>query len=175
MENREAGRIVARHLLSQGFRRPGCLVGRTDVTTTEERLDGLREIYAAAGMPISEDRIRRTDLREDGAEIAARSLLAATEPPDCVFASNGPSTVGAFRAIQGLGLGLPHDVGLVGTDDDVWTRMVTPAITVIQQPVRKIGRLAAQLLLARSEGTPTPTDQIVLPPTLIPRPSTIRV
>ena len=175
MENREAGRIVARHLLSQGFRRPGCVVGRADVTTTEERLEGLQEVYAAAGIPVPEAQVRRTDLREDGAEIATRSLLAAPDPPDCVFASNGPSTVGAFRAIQGLGLRLPDQVGLVGTDDDVWTRMVTPAITVVQQPVRKIGRLAAQLLLARSEGTPTPTDQIVLPPTLIPRLSTTRV
>lgn len=174
MENTEAGRIVARHLLSEGYRRPGCLVGRADLTTTEDRLDGFREVFAAAGIAVTEDQIRRTDLREDGAEVATRSLLAAAEPPDCIFAANGPSTVGAFRAIQGLGLRLPDNVGLAGTDDDVWTRMVTPAITVVQQPVRKMGRLAAQLLLARSEGTTTPTDHIVLQPTLIPRPSTVR-
>lgn len=38
---------------------------------------------------------------------------------------------------------------LLSTDDDIWTRLVSPSISVIQQPIRETGRLSAEMLINR--------------------------
>lgn len=171
VDNRTAGRLAAEHLVAQGFRRVACIAGPADVTTTEDRLCGLRAQLVQSGGGLDERYVRRTDLRTDGGVAAARSLLAMADPPDAVFATNGPLTAGAYRAVQGLGLRMPSDVGLIGVDDDQWTRMVTPQVSVIAQPVQQIGRLAGELLDARSRDPAAPPRHEVLPPTLLERAS----
>ncbi len=175
VDNTMAGALAAQHLLSQGFTHPACVAGPDDVDATEDRLNGFRKVLSEAGLPLSDSRLRRVDLQADGAEIATRSLLSDPERPDAIFAVNGPLTVGAFRGIQAHGLNLPTDIGLIGTDDDEWTQMVSPAVTVIQQPIDRIGRFAGELLAARSAGSNDPAHHIVLTPTLVPRGSTVRL
>lgn len=173
MDNYLAGGLAARHLLAQGFARPACIAGNGASKSAEDRLQGFADGYSAAGMPLPDSMIRRTDLRTDGSEVAARSLLLSRDIPDSIFAVNGPATVGAFRALQAAEIAMPQQVGLVGTDDDTWTQMVSPPVTVIQQPVDRIGRLAAELLLSHDEASPP--RKIVLPPILVPRASTMRI
>lgn len=175
MDNRLAGELVARHLLAQGLTRPSCIAGDLRVRSTEDRLRGFADTFADAGYALPESRVCRTNLRADAAEIAARSLLLSSDKPDAVFAVNGPATVGAYRALRALGIQMPSEVALVGTDDDIWTNMVTPEVTVVQQPVQRIGRLAGELLLSRSRGERGEAHRIVLLPTLIPRASSMRI
>jgi LacI family transcriptional regulator len=35
---------------------------------------------------------------------------------------------------------------LLATDDDLWTRLVTPSVSVVHQPVRATSRAAARML-----------------------------
>lgn len=178
VDNLAAGQQVATHLVRQGYRRLACIAGPSDVPTTEDRLQGFRQALQDAGISLSDSMVRRADLRADGAEVAMRSLLAGPDRPDAVFATNGPSTVGAYSGIQAFGLRMPDEIALVGVDDQEWTRMVSPAITVIRQPVSEIGRFAAQLLSSRAANSSTPGDtapnqDIVLAPVLLPRGSSV--
>jgi LacI family transcriptional regulator len=170
VDNMEAGRKVARHLAKQGYKRIACIAGPPDVSTTEDRLTGLREELAVAGLDLDPALVRRSNLKFEGGEIALRSLMGASPLPDAVYVANGPITAGAFRASQELGLRLPEDLALVGTDDDQWTRMVRPAVTVVAQPVARIGLLAGECLVARSQGTAN-GQPIILAPTLLVRDS----
>lgn len=166
--------MAAQHLLSQGYARIACIAGPADVSTTEDRLHGFQEELARAGMPLPAQRLRRANLRPDGGMAAMLSLMDEREPPDAVFSTNGPLTVGTFRGIQELGLVVPDRIALLGVDDDHWTRMVTPRVTVLQQPVAEIGRLAGDLLLRRSRSQGTPPERPLLEPRLIVRESTTR-
>lgn len=174
VDNQHAGRLAAEHLLQQGFERIACIGGPEDVSTTEDRLVGFRSALEAAGRPMPGSLVRRANLRAEGGEIALRSLLALPEPPDAVFTTNGPLTVGAFRAARALGKAIPGEIALVGVDDDQWTRMVTPMVTVIQQPVEQMGRMAGELLLARAGGATGEPHHIALSPQLLVRASSLR-
>lgn len=171
VDNLLAGRLAATHLLERGYRRPACLVGPADVSTSEDRLTGFRMALQEAGRPLADERVVRTDLRASAGEAATRVLLDQTAVPDAVFAANGPLTAGAFLAIQGLA---PDGVALIGVDDDQWTRMVSPQVSVIRQPVTEIGRRAGELLAARSKKPDIPPQHILLRPQLITRGSTTR-
>jgi LacI family transcriptional regulator len=171
VDNRLAGRVVADHLLRAGNTRMACIVGPADVSTTEERFEGFREALAEAGRALPANACQRANLRTEGGEIAMRALLTGATKPDAVFVTNGPLTAGAYRAIQALGLRMPEDIALVGVDDDFWTQMVSPQVSVIQQPVAQLGALAAELLLSRAAGSQSAPQHLVLQPQLLVRAS----
>ncbi len=171
VDNRLAGRQAAEHLMQMGYERIACIAGPADVSTTEDRLTGFREALADGGHPLSATLVRRANLRPEGGEIAMRALLSSAHRPDAVFATNGPLTVGVYRAIQAVGMAMPRDVALVGVDDDQWTRMVVPMVTVIRQPVTEMGALAAELLLSRGSASHLAPQHIVLDPQMLVRAS----
>lgn len=172
VDNVEAGRLAARHLMQHGFRRIACIAGPERVSTTEDRLSGFKAALAEAGRPLAPDLVVRANLRAEGGEVAVRNLLGSAAPPDVIFATNGPLTVGAYRGTSALGWQIPQQVGLLGVDDDQWTRMVSPQVSVIQQPVVEMGNLAGELLTARAIDKTAPAQAIVLRPTLLVRSST---
>ncbi|SEE52296.1 transcriptional regulator, LacI family [Jiangella alba] len=174
VDNRLAGRLAADHLLEQGFRRIACITGPSDVSTTEDRLAGFRTRLSEAGAPIARKWIRRANLRAQGGESALCALLREGDLPDAVFATNGPLTEGAYQALQAEGIAIGAGIGLIGVDDDHWTRMVAPQVSVVQQPVAEIGRLAGELLADRAAHGPGPAQRIVLTPALIARGSSAR-
>lgn len=171
VDNVQVGRLAAEHLAAQGYRRFACVGGPPHVTSIEDRVLGFRSALAEHGFSLSDEQVRRTDLRTDNGAMAMRSLLGMDPRPDAVYATHGLTTSGVYRAIQDAGLHMPNDIGLVGTDEEDWMTIVRPPVTIIQQPVQSIGMIAAQQLSARSVGLDAAPQHIVLPPVLVERDS----
>lgn len=172
VDNTLGGRMAAEHLLAQGYRRVACIAGPPDVSTTEDRPLGFCGALEAAGHRLAPAHLRRENLRTEGGHEGMLALLGGQDPPDAVFTTNGPTTARAYLANQELGLRIPHDVALVGVDDDQWTQMVSPSVTVVRQPVADIGRLAGAMLERRRQGHSGPGEQVALQPQLVVRQST---
>jgi LacI family transcriptional regulator len=60
------------------------------------------------------------------------------------------------EAIQDLGLSIPGDVSFLMYDDFAWTRLTTPPLTVIAQPVYEMGVAAAEALISQIQGRKVP-------------------
>jgi LacI family transcriptional regulator len=73
-------------------------------------------------------------------------LLALRSRPDAVFASNDMMALGAMDAVREAGLRVPEDIALAGWDDIPVAGLVTPALTTVAMPKRKLGEAAAGLL-----------------------------
>ena len=169
LDNVRAGRMAALTCSSSGTADIVCLAGPSGVSTTEDRLRGALDALDEAGIPHDDRRMLRSDLRPDEAEATVRELLAGSRRPDAIFATNGPVTTGAYRAIQESGLRMPDEISLVGVDDDRWAQMVRPAVTVVQQPVEEMGRRAAEQLLVRGTEPDAPALHLLLAPNLLVR------
>lgn len=174
VDNDMVGQLAAEHLLEQGVRRPLIVTGPKTISATVDREVGFRRTFADAELPIPADCVLRTDLMAHPSLTPLASALAEAGPIDAIFAANGPLTSATFRILQDLGWAIPHRVALVGVDDDHWTKMVTPQVTVISQPVREVGRWAARLLDARGSGEAMDPAKVVLEPTLVVRGSSLR-
>jgi LacI family transcriptional regulator len=173
VDNRLGGEQATAHLIDAGCRRIGCITGPTRLSTAAERLAGYRDALASRMYASDTRLVRRADFKERGGFQATKALLESPEPPDAVFVTNNLMTIGAVHAIREAGLEIPRDIALVGFDDEPWTTLTRPQLTVVAQPTYEIGRQAAQLLAsAPVEG---PARHVVLPPTLIPRESTVFV
>jgi len=171
IDNVRGGRVAVDHLLSLGHRRIAHLGVDTDWTSDAGRLEGYRQAHRAAGIPIDERLVLRIASHDPSAEARIVELLSR-ESPTAVFAANNILAQQAWRAIRTRGLALPGGVSLVGFDDVQWMEMVSPAITVVDQPTFELGRRAAALLLRRLEEPGSAPTVELLQPSLLVRGST---
>lgn len=143
-DNLDAGRQAARHLHERGFRAPVVIAGPAALRTTEDRADGFLAAWRDLGVETGPTALRRGDLHLESGRAVMEELLAAGDA-DCVYVTNNRMSAGAFEAIRGVE-GAP---ALLATDDDLWTRLVTPSVSVIHQAVRATSRAAARKLAQR--------------------------
>ncbi len=167
VENFEGAQMGVEHLLAQGHRRIACLTDLAEIHTARSRRDGYVEAFRARGLhPV--DQLSAQGLRGPGAaEAAVLQLLDLARPPTAIFAARNDLTQGAVRALRQRGLS--DSVALVGFDDFPLADLVTPALTVVRQDVGRIGRLTADLILARIDGDTSPPQRIIVEPTLVVR------
>jgi LacI family transcriptional regulator len=55
---------------------------------------------------------------------------------------------GVYKAALRMGLAIPADLSVVGYDDSPLASQLWPALSTIHLPIRDLGRLAANMLLA---------------------------
>lgn len=75
--------------------------------------------------------------------------LIKTPTKTAIFALNGQVLWEVVRYLQTKKISYPHDIGLVGYDDDNFADLIQPGISVIKQAPLKIGETAANQLLAK--------------------------
>jgi PAS domain S-box-containing protein len=89
---------------------------------------------------------------------------------EAIVAANDLTAFGAAEALQARGIQVPDDVAIVGFDDTDEAKHALPPLTTAQNPLYKVGRQAAELLLARMEGRDVP-ERVLLPCELVVRQS----
>ncbi len=83
----------------------------------------------------------------------ATALLDLPEPPTALFCATDRMAVGAYFAVLARGLSIPHDVSVVGYDDQPGlAEFLTPALTTIQLPHFEMGATCVTLLLDGAVG-----------------------
>lgn len=168
LDNVAAGAALVDHLAAQGFSRIGGLFGSTS-STGRERRAGYEAAMARHGfVPAT----RTVAPNAEAAEAAARRWLAEDDRPEALVLSNGLILMGAVRAARALGLAVPGALALAGFDNEPWTDLVEPGLTVVEQPVSEIGAQAMRLLFERIEGPDQPVRKVMLSGRMIARGST---
>jgi LacI family transcriptional regulator len=125
-----------------------------DSSQIAERLDGMQQAFQERGIPLPEDLIRLNAGDAESIRRITRDVLSMPNPATAVVASDGLVALSSVEAIQELGLTIPADVSFLMYDDFAWTRLTTPPLTVIAQPVYNMGVAAAKALIRQIEGLP---------------------
>jgi LacI family transcriptional regulator len=146
------GRKLTEHLIKVGHRRIAHFTDSDDVSTGRDRLQGYRDALQATGIPYSEDLVFRTTVDRIGGYRAAQQMLALDPLPTAIFTVNNMTVVGAMEALRERGLKVPQDMGLVCYDDVEHLAVLSPFLTVMDQPAETFGTLGAQLLFERMSG-----------------------
>ncbi|KGN37224.1 LacI family DNA-binding transcriptional regulator [Knoellia subterranea] len=167
VENFEGARMGVEHLLAQGHRRIACLTDLDEIYTARRRREGYVAAFEARGIR-PDPALTISGVRGAGAgEAAVADLLDRADPPTALFAGRNDLAQGAIRALQRRGQS--DAIALVGFDDFPLADLVSPPLTVVRQDVARIGRLTADLLVARLDGDDSPPHRIVVEPTLVVR------
>ncbi|HEO8482053.1 TPA: LacI family DNA-binding transcriptional regulator [Stenotrophomonas maltophilia] len=158
LDNPAAMAGLVEHLVARGYRRIGGLFGSTS-TTAAERRDGYLAAMRTHGL---QPDYREVEPTAEAAIAALDQWLADPSRPEALVASNSLLLMGALKAARSAGLAIPDALALAGFDNERWTELVEPGITVIEQPVEEMGRAAMSLLLERLRAPELPVRRLVM-------------
>jgi LacI family transcriptional regulator len=91
--------------------------------------------------------------------------MSLVNPPTALIAADSLMGVGALVALKARGLRVGRDVSVIAFDDLPYASLFDPGLTVIDQDVEAMGRLAGECLIAVIRGE-RPAS-VVLPTRLV--------
>jgi DNA-binding LacI/PurR family transcriptional regulator len=145
-DNRAGGRLATGHLLSLGHRRIGHLSAPARNAAAAERLAGVREALADAGLDPGSLIVVEGDGQVAGGERAAIELLERMLDVTGIVCYNDLTAIGAVRSLRARGRTVPGDVSVVGYDDIALSAWVDPPLTTIAQRTSEMGHWAVRRL-----------------------------
>ena len=175
IDNAEGGLLATEHLLEQGYRRIAILAGQPNLGISNSRMEGYLKALKRWKIKRENSLIVHCDFNQDYAYYATRELLAMKKRPDAIFTISDRMAIGAMLAIKEKGLRMPHDIGLVGFNNEPVTGLVTPGISSVDMPSFELGKAAAKLFIETMHNNEHMTDvEEVLKPKLQVRESSLR-
>lgn len=169
--DRQAMARAAQRLIDLGHRRIALIGGAPGTSVAEDRVVGFRTALEQAGIPWTSDLWRRCQPRLVEGARATLETLDWAERPSGYVCFNDLVAFGAMSALRARGVQPGRDVGVVGLGGTEEAAAFYPALTTVLDNPAKIGRIAAETLIARLEAPEAPPRQITLEPKLVIRES----
>ncbi len=171
-DNVAGAKLLTQHLIELGHRRIGFINGRRELSTSRDRQRGFEMALRERGIELNPVLIGDNAHRRDEAYRVAHQLLELPpeERPTALIAGNNVLVIGVIEALRSAGLAVPEAMAVVCFDDLELASALDPFLTVVAQPVRSFGTIAAQFLLERLNGeADVQPRRVVLTPELVVR------
>jgi len=179
LDHHRAAELALKHLVNLGHRRIAFIKGQSFVPDTRVRWEAIVEVARRMGLPIRPELVGQIEKNSPSPELGytvTKALLASEQRFTAIFAFNDISAMGAIRALHESRLRVPQDVSVIGFDDIESAAYQNPGLTTVRQPLREMGRLAAETVLqlvSQPVGETTGRrDEIVIRPGLVKRGTT---
>jgi DNA-binding LacI/PurR family transcriptional regulator len=171
LDNRKAGEIAGEHLISLGHNSFACLTGPQKIRLCVDRLAGFSETLGRHGMRLEATRVLLGDFSFESGLAAAEQVSQMRPSATAVWAQNDLMAAGLLKGFEKAGVKVPADISVMGMDDLLIPRMVSPTLTTIAQPIEEMAEKAVQMILDmknKSDGG----RELLLMPRLVVREST---
>ncbi len=152
IDNIAASYEAVDHMIKKGHTDIAILCGPTNVSTSNERLQGYFNALQDNGLTTDERFVQRGEYTEQSGFFMTNQVLDMEHRPTAIFATNNELTIGALCALAERDIDIPNDISFVGFDSEMISKVTRPKLTVVLQPLKDIGENAAVLVLKMIKG-----------------------
>lgn len=173
IDNVEAGRKAAGHLVELGHRDIVVVASTLKLKNIRERCEGIEYVFASRGL--APPALIEAGLDFETASARLSGFMEGSGRPSAFLALTNFGTLGVLATLQHWGLTVPRDVSVLGFDDYSWMRAVVPPLTAIRQPMEEMGREIWSRLSRRIAGADEAGSRLKLSCELMVRASTAQL
>ena len=167
-DNRRAQKDLVIKALEMGHSTLGYISARTvNNDRARERILGARDAMVQRGLNPNDLAVIETDYTTENGARAFEELWQSHQRPTAVICGNDVLAVGAVQRARQLGLDVPRDVSVTGFDDIEISEIVSPALTTVHVPHRRMGARAAQVLIDALQNGKAPQLEAPIETTII--------
>ncbi|MER5336686.1 LacI family DNA-binding transcriptional regulator [Micromonospora sp. NPDC002717] len=150
-DNTRALQAAGRHLEQLGHRRVAMMRGPSASWAARQRADAIHAWAVRSDVTLVD--LGPFAASFEGGLAAARALLDT----DCTatFAFDDLMACGVLAGLADAGVRVPEERSVIGCDDVLLARTVTPRLTTVTAPVQRLGHVAVELLQRCGSGEPT--------------------
>ncbi len=169
MDDFHGGYIATKHLIENGHRRIGLIMGYEKATATFKRELGYREAMRDAGLKFKENDIYYGDFTEKSGSKYARSIIEKRNDITGIISCNDLMSVGLTLELTQSGLKIPENLSIVGFDDSFIMDILSTRLTTVSYDFNQIGIAAANMILEDLNNPLTPKRKCIFLPSLMQR------
>lgn len=174
-DDEEGSFKAVEHLIKNGHKDIGIIVGREDFKSTKKRKEGFIQALINYKVPIESDYIVEGNYDMKSGYNAMKKLIKLPKSPTGVFCSNDDMAIGAIKAIFDSGLSVPKDVSIVGFDNIEFSEYATPSLTTVKRSIEEISIAGGQKLIDIINGENNEGEKIYIKTDLIIRDSVLNL
>lgn len=141
--------FIVEHLIRSGRRHIAHLQAPPYIYNAAERARGYRDALAKFTIAYDPSLVVTTGLTFDEGERAVEKLLDAQIPFDSIFAFTDTLAIGAMNYLHERNMKIPDQVAIASFSGTKLSTLVNPQLTTVEQPLDKMGRTAAEIMLAK--------------------------
>ena len=172
--NFTGGFSATEHLVHLGHRRLAAMGGRHASVAARARMHGFRAACATADLEVDPRLTTFGEFTYESGLSIGEVWLDLPDPPTAIVTGSDSQALGVMEAARRRGLDIPRDLSIVGYDDTFVASWATPPLTTVRQPLRGMGAMALETLIALADGRPPSTRHLELATELVVRSSTAR-
>ena len=103
-----------------------------------QRITGCKRAFEEFGLEFDENKVKYGELTYDSGYRMTAQAIREGITFTAAFAFSDEAALGVISALSEVGLKVPEDVSVMGFDGISLSRQVTPKLTTISQPIKKM-------------------------------------
>lgn len=148
IDDEEAAFKAVDHLINIGKKRIAIIKETESSILSEKRFAGYLKALKKHQIELDESLIMSCDsvTIEEGKKLA-KVLVGLQHKPDGIFAITDEAGIGAMQVLKKNKIKIPEDIAVVGFSNSVYSTIISPKLTTIDQPGNRIGEVAIKYLI----------------------------
>ena len=150
--DRDGSFKAVNYLIENGHSNIAIIEGKKGYNSSINRKEGFLRALIQNKIQVHDEYMVSGEYSIESGYTEMKKLLALPKVPTAVFCSNDDMAIGAMKAIFESGLKVPDDISIIGFDDSLVCRYVTPELTSVRKPTKEFSIKGANILLKIIEG-----------------------
>lgn len=148
----ESAKQAVKYLRRMGHEKIAYMNGSEHAHVSQIRKRAYEEALRETGVELDPALVVNGDFEEEMARRAALHLLLNRSDVSAFFCASDVMALGVMQAAKELGIQIPKDLSVIGFDNILLSRYITPKLTTISQQPYEMGSAAAEMLIQLIEG-----------------------
>ena len=173
LNNELGGYLATKTILDAGHSKVAYITGHQFKADSVHRVNGHKRALAEKEIPFDENLFFIGDYKETGGSAGLKHFIDNNLSFSALICANDEMASGAMKYAREHGVELPNNLSIIGFDNVIFANYLYPKLTTIDNPVNKMGEMAAKLVLKTVYKQKTSPIQNLFEPQLIYRKSVL--
>ncbi|WP_038174981.1 MULTISPECIES: substrate-binding domain-containing protein [Vibrio] len=169
LDNHKGAYLATEYLIRHGHTKIACVASSHQIEDSDQRIQGYLAALKDNHIELPSSYIEYGEPNSDGGEIAMTNLLTKSLEMTGVVAYNDYMAAGALSVLDENGIKVPDQISMLGFDDGLIARYISPRLTTIRYPIAMMAERAARLALSLAKEQNNHEEALMFTPTLVRR------
>lgn len=171
LDNEQGGYLATKAIIEHGHKNIAYIAGPQFKADASSRLRGHRRALEEHDIVFNEDLFYIGDFKETGGSDGLKHFIDCKFAFSALICANDEMASGAMKYAREHGYHLPEDLSVMGFDNVIFANYLYPTLTTIDNPVARMGKMAAKLVLKNIYQQKNLDIHLVFKPSIIMRDS----
>jgi LacI family repressor for deo operon, udp, cdd, tsx, nupC, and nupG len=149
IDNYSAACQVVKYFINAGHNRIAYIGQNNTFISSNLRESAYVETLKENNIPYRPEYVKKGSHSFDFGVTSMQELLKLEERPTAAFVISDRIAAGCLRALAYSDVSVPDEMSIIGFDNIDISKMVTPPLSTVAQPMRQLGNMAIEMLIEK--------------------------